>query len=180
MFNKKNTGGFYLFIDSLLMLFLSVFYFVDPFKDFMTHIIVTGVVLMVSGLTCFAAFLNNQRAYFRPGWILSQGFVQIILGFYILFNRLITSYDSYYIIFGLWAVFTGLTQMAVSIQIKALDIIRWFYVILMGAINLILGFLTMLNIIKVIDMLFIYTGIYFLSLSISYVLEFFVYRKGSA
>lgn len=180
MFSKKNAGGFFLFIDSLLMLLLSVFYFVDPFKDFMTHILVTGIVLMVSGIACFAAFLNNQRAYFRPGWILSQSFVQIILGFYILFNRLITSYDSYFIIFGLWALFTGLTQIAVSIQIKALDIVRWFYVILMGIINLILGFLTMLNIIKIYDMLYIYTGIYFLTLSMSYIMEFFVYRKGSA
>lgn len=180
MLNKKNTGGFFLFINSILYLLLAVFYIITPLNDFISHIIVTGTVLMVCGLVCITAFISNPRAYFRPGWILTQGFLQILLGFYILFNRLVTSYDSYFIIFGLWALFTGIAQISVSIQIRALDIVRWHFVFTIGLFNLIIGMLMMLNMFKFVDLLFVYTAIYLISLCISYVLEFFVYRKGSA
>lgn len=180
MLKKKNTGGFFLFINSILYMLLSVFYLATPLNDFLSHIITTGTVLMVCGLVCITAFINNPRAYFRPGWILSQGFLQILLGFYILFNRLVTNHDSYFIIFGAWALFTGITQISVSIQIRALDISRWYFVLSIGLFNLLIGMLMMLNMFKFIDLLFVYTAIYFISLSVSYVLEFFVYRKGSA
>ncbi len=178
MFKDRNAWIFFLLCVCILLLFLSFVFLFSQFKDFLTYIMITGIILMISGYSCIVSFINNRRGYFRPGWILTQGFVQIAIGMYILFNRLVTKEEAYLLIFGLWAIFTAVSQISVSIQIKSLDINRWWLIIWSGIINLIIGFLMLLNPFRYNNFSFIYYGLFLLILSISCVLEVFVYRKG--
>lgn len=177
MIKRNNIGGLFLGLNSIVCILLALFNFFSPLNDFVSHLILLSISIMISGLICLTAFLTNKRASFRPGWLLPQAFILIVFGFYLLHNRLITDYDSYYIIFGSMGLFTGIIQFTSSLQIKALDIKKWYLIGLISLFNFSLGFIMMMNLFKAYDLLLAFISTYLFLLSISYIIEIYTYRK---
>lgn len=175
----KQRGGSAMSIFAGLVMFIPALVFLfQVFTDFLDYKIFVQYYLLFSGVVYMISFIENRKGYFRPGWILTQGFLQIFLGILFLFFQN-DMYDetAMRIIYSLWALMTGASQISSGIQLKALEIRRWWLVSAEGLINVFWCFFLIVNPFEGLSVLYFLTGMFFASVSIGTILEFFLYRR---
>jgi uncharacterized membrane protein HdeD (DUF308 family) len=85
-------------------------------------------------------------------------------------------FEIYSIVFGLWAIFSGVIQLSTSFQIKALEFKKWWWMSAGGVINIVLGGFLAVNPFDFETILLMISGILVIVLGITTIMEFFVYR----
>ena len=163
----------------LVMLVPTLAFLFRLFSDLVEYKIFMQYYLLFSGMIYMITFIENRKGYFRPGWILTQGFVQIFFGILLLFlpNEI---YDENImcIAYSLWALMTGASQISGGIQLKALEIRRWWLLASEGLVNIFLCFFLVVNPFSGGEAFYFFLiGMFFASLSIGTVLEIFIYRR---
>ena len=134
--------------------------------------------LMLCGIACIVSFIQNRRGYFRPGWILALGFVQFFIGLYILFlNSTQFTLENFTLLVGFWALVTAAIQMAGGIQLKALEVKRWWFLTAEGIINIIFAFILLIFPISGDPIMWRLTGGFLILLSIEIALESLVRKS---
>lgn len=80
------------------------------------------------------------------------------------------------LLFAMWALFSGTTQIAASIQLRALEFVKWWRILCCGFLNIL--FFAYFIIDPLSDFFALYTsfGIYVLAAGIICLSEPFVYR----
>jgi len=176
----KNKGSGMTLLAGLIMFLISLVFFIPYFhKHEHRSMIALFISMILSGLCYLLAFYLNKRGYFRPGWLLSQSFIQIFLGVFLLILK-ISENDSvftYNLVFGLWAMFTASTQFSTSIQIKALEVSHWSWLTIISLSNLVIAcfylFTPFGNNILAFNLL---TGLFLLDFSICSNIEYVFYK----
>ena len=97
-----------------------------------------SVIFVMSALLDIIAFAQNKRWYFRPGWMLQQSFFLIFFSVVLFFSEHI-QLSTDMILFAFMAFFTAAAQLACAIQLRALEIRRWWWVAFFGLINIFCG-----------------------------------------
>lgn len=176
MDKKKTSSVLYILIGIAFLVLAAVFLF-SFFDQFVTYWIVSGIALLLCGALYLVAFFQNKRGYFRPGWVLPQGLMELFFGCWLLFvGYTETNYDDCFIVFGFWAVFTAITQITASVQLKALEIRNWWWMTSFGVFHMALGLVYLLKPFDTMAALRMLCGIYFIVCSLCTVMESFLYR----
>ncbi len=164
-------AGLLMFLPAFIVLFNSA-EFLGGTKGFLQYsLLVCGIVYMI-------AFVENRRGYFRPGWVLTQGFLQFFIGLSVLFlsEEQFTD-ERLSITFGLWALVTAASQISGGIQLKALEVRRWWLMPLEGLVNLVWAFLLLGNPFQSYEYIWFLSGMLMSSIGVDTILEFFINRR---
>ena len=175
--NKHGNGIAYNIIAGLIMLIPSVVVLFDATTVFGGQKVFMQYALLVCGLVYLLTFVGNRRGYFRPGWILTQGFLQFFIGLYIFFLPVVDFEDeTASITFGLWALVTAASQISGGIQLRALEVKRWWLLPVEGIVSLIWAFMLLINPFQSYDYLWLFAGMFMGTVSVCTVLEFMVHK----
>lgn len=138
MYKKKSSGVLLLLVASLIQLMLGIILVINPLPTIRSLITCIGFIVFFSGIVYIFSFSENRQGYFRPGWILNQGILSLLLGLLMIFNSNMDS-NGLPVILGLWALFTGATQFSSALQIKALEFRKWWWILISSIVNIIIG-----------------------------------------
>lgn len=175
---NKLSGFFFNVVAAFAVIFTALICLVNLYDLLGGLQMFITIMLFVSGVLYILSFVQSRKTYFKPGWILSQGFLFLFIGAYFLLTdsgsfteKFLTS------VFSLMAICSAASQIACSIQLKTLEIKHWKVPALCGIINLSLAFIIILEIISVNNVIIYELSAYMISVAADTLLEFFV-RKG--
>lgn len=178
--NKKlkryKNSNLFLYLSGFALLFLGIFLIAFPFRDYAATMRTMSTGFILIGCFLILAFVFNRKWYFRPGWTLSQGFYLIILGILCLYSFDKELSDTMNLIFAMWALASAATQIAASIQLRALEFLKWWRILCFGFLNLLFFVYFIFD--PLSDFIALYTslGIYVLAAGILCLSEPFCYK----
>ena len=97
-----------------------------------------GGTLLLTSVTYFSAFGVNRRLYFRPGWLLQEAFFLLLFSIVIFFLPYL-DFEINAAVYGFMAFFAAAVQFTSSIQLGALEIRRWWIILIFALTNLLIG-----------------------------------------
>ncbi len=174
--NSYRNSTIFLIAAGLSLLLLGLFLIVFPFDDYSSNMNLMSIALAAAGALYVIAFSVNKKLQFRPGWTLSQGFYLIIMGILVLYSYDREFSDSMNLLFAMWALSSASAQLAACVQLRSLEYVNWWRMMLAGISNII--FFAYFVIDPLSDYISTYTsfGIYILVSGIICLSEPFIYR----
>ena len=172
----KNHSRNILFLVSLILFASAAVVMFYPFTNERQKEIVIGVSLVLAAVLCFISFSINRRIYFRPGWLLQTSFFMIVFGMLIFFLPVI-DLELNVTLFAFLAIFIASAQFCASIQLSALEIKRWWWVLIFSIINILAGiyFIKLCSVLNVSQ--YPSVSVYLAFLAICFAFEPMVYGK---
>ena len=173
---SANLGRRLLYLAAIVLAGPAIFILVHPLGRARDHELLIGGILVAAAAICFVSFGMNRRMYFRPGWILQCAYFMAIYGLIILLLPFI-DFEVNETVYAFLALFLAAVQFSAAIQLRALEIKRWWWVLAFGAVNTLFGiyFLKLCSVLNLseypsVAVLLIFTGV-------TVVLEPWVYAK---
>jgi uncharacterized membrane protein HdeD (DUF308 family) len=103
-----------------------------------------GIFMFVSGIIELVVFAATSRLLIGSGWLLLDGVLTVILSLFLLFNQWFTMLSLPFL-FTLWLLFSGISRFVSALDLKALDVRGWGWVLAVGIILMIAGFICMMD-----------------------------------
>lgn len=122
-------------IISLLLMFCGAYVLFNPVAALMTTSLILGLFFIVTGIGYFFVFYQS-RSYM----LMIMGILDILIGLIFVSNLGLTA-QSIPIIFALWCLFIGITQIASSLEMKDFQIDVWKWVFGLGLLSVLFAFL---------------------------------------
>ncbi len=125
-------------LSGLMLIICGVLCFVYPYDTVGWLSFVLGAMLIVSGLSTVASYLNGGLLVLGSGWLFLDGIVTILLGITcMVMNGFIA--DMFPVLFGMWAMLTGFIRVVRSLDFRAFGLGKWWCIALSGVVLIILG-----------------------------------------
>ncbi len=176
--NRYKGGAAINIFAGLIMLIPAVVILLNVADSFGGAKIFLQYSLLICGMVYIFAFVENRRGYFRPGWILTQGFTQFFIGLSVIFLTVEQfTEERVCITFGIWALVTAASQISGGIQLRALEVRKWLLLVCEGVINLIWTFFLLVNPFETYEYMWFLAGMFMGCISIGTVLEFFINKR---
>ena len=106
--------------------------------------LMVGVFMLISGVIEIAVFAATKGAMFGSGWLLLDGVLTVILSLFLLCDRWFTML-SLPLLLTAWLLFSGISRFVCAFDLKALGVRRWGWVLTLGMILTIVGFICMMD-----------------------------------
>ena len=103
-----------------------------------------GVSMLVSGVVDLIVYARGRNYMFGSGWLLVEGILTVILSLFLLFNQAFTALTLPFV-FGMWLLFTGVSQVVGSLGLHHLGVRGWGWFTAIGVIMALAGFFSFLN-----------------------------------
>ena len=103
-----------------------------------------GVPMLVSGVVDLIVYARGRNYMFGSGWLLVEGILTVILSLFLLFNQAFTALTLPFV-FGMWLLFTGVSQVVGSLDLHHLGVRGWGWFTAIGVIMALAGFFSFLN-----------------------------------
>ena len=103
-----------------------------------------GIFMLVSGIIEIVVFAVTSGLLFGSGWLLLDGVLTVILSLFLLFNQWFTML-SLPLLFTLWLLFSGISRFVSAFDLKALGVHNWGWVLAVGIVLMIAGFICMMD-----------------------------------
>lgn len=173
MINIKRASWLSLLIGILLTI-SGVIFIMNPIESVIALVNLIAVFLIIIGILRIIRYFTDNM--FKTGLFLVGGVLDIILGVLIISNQPM-SVVTFTTFIGFWQLFTGVSEIAISIDLKRLGLPRWWLGIIAGIFGLILGFLLIRNTMFSSIYISLVVGIYMIALGITFVSTFFSLRR---
>lgn len=174
--NRYKDSPLLIFIAGLSLLVLGLFLIIFPFDDYSMNMLIMSLSLIVIGFFYIISFVINKKWQFRPGWTLPQGFYIAIMGVLILFTYERELSDSMNFLFAMWALSSGTSQIASSVQLRSLEFLSWWRMLISGIVNIFCFAYFIIDPISEYVSLYTSFGIYIIVSGVICLSEPFVYR----
>ena len=110
----------------------------------MTAGLLVGIFMLVSGIIEIVVFATTSGLVFGSGWLLLDGVLTVILSLFLLFNQWFTMLSLPFL-FTLWLLFSGISRFVSAFDLKALGVRAWGWVLTIGIILTVAGFICMMD-----------------------------------
>ena len=172
----KNHSRNILILASLVLIAAAAAIVFYPFSNERQKEIVIGACFALVALLCFVSFSLNKRIYFRPGWLLQTSFFLTIFALLIFFLPVL-DFELNVTVYAFLAFFIASAQFCAAIQLSALEIKRWWWILIFSIINILFGvyFLKLCSVLNVSE--YPSVGVYLVLLAVNFSSESFVYNK---
>jgi len=110
----------------------------------MTAGLMIGVFMLVSGVIEIIVFASTSGLLLGSGWLLLDGVLTVILSLFLLFNQWFTLMSLPFL-FTLWLLFSGISRFVSAFDLRAVGVRGWGWVLAMGIILMIAGFVCMMD-----------------------------------
>ncbi|MGB2578754.1 uncharacterized membrane protein HdeD (DUF308 family) [Elusimicrobium simillimum] len=162
------AGIIYVLVGMLVMLF--------PGVTLATLSVMLGVGILVAGIFNLISYFNDKEMLKSPGWTLTAGILDIVIGLILLGNIGATAM-AIPLVVGFWAIFGSIARIAASITFKNLGFNKWWVAMVAGIIGLVLAYFIIVN--PAFGAIFVttYIGIYFVFVGMMALAEAMVVKK---
>ena len=103
-----------------------------------------GLVTLAAGIAEIVVFAGTNRIWIGSGWLLLEGVLTVIMSLFLLFNQWFTKLSLPFL-FALWLLFSGISRFVSSFDLRALGVRAWGWVLALGIILMIAGFVCMMD-----------------------------------
>ena len=100
--------------------------------------LMVGIFMLASGIMEIVVFAATSS------WLLLDGVLTVILSLFLLFNEWFTMLSLPFL-FTLWLLFSGISRFVSAFDLKALGVRKWGWVLAVGIILMIAGFICMMD-----------------------------------
>lgn len=141
--NKTSSRVLWAVAGALLIL-AGVVCFVRPGVALATIAAYLGIMMLLFGLVDIVIFAKCHDFMCGAGWFLVDGILTVLLSLFILFNESFTAL-TLPILFGMWLLFSGVSKIVSSFDLKKLGIPGWGLFLALGIAFAVVGFLSFAN-----------------------------------
>ncbi len=129
-------------IAGALLIIVGIMTLRYPIATLISMALFLGIAILFVGIMHTASYFTNRKFLPKPGWLLVEGILEILIGLMLLFNIGITTASLPFVL-GFWALFAGISRFAISLDIKKVGFKNWWVMMLTGVLSIILGILVM-------------------------------------
>lgn len=127
-------------IKGLLLIVAGVAIFAKPAEGYVGLSVLFSVVILGAGFTQIFFSISNSDVLNGWGWTFASGFIDIIIGIYLLSYPIITMATLPYFV-GFWLMFRSFYLMGASIDLKWMDVAGWGWLMAGAILVVILAFM---------------------------------------
>ncbi|MDR1028592.1 MAG: DUF308 domain-containing protein [Clostridiales Family XIII bacterium] len=124
-------------VMGVLLTVTGVFCFANLEKEWLSFAFVIGIVMLIAGLSNILSYLFERKSRPQVGWVLTEGFLTVILGLIALLYPFRTDL-MITVVFGLWLITSGLMRVTAAFEMKGRGL-RRAPVALSGLIGIAVG-----------------------------------------
>lgn len=103
-----------------------------------------GVFMLISGIAEIVVFAGTSGLLLGSGWLLLDGVLTVILSLFLLLNQWFTLMSLPFL-FTAWLLFSGVSRFVSSFDLKALGVRAWGWVLALGIVLTVAGFVCMMD-----------------------------------
>lgn len=148
-------------ISGILLIFAGIVTIVNPAGALGSIAFVLALVMLISGIFSLISFALSHDSIFGAGWVLTDGIFDILISIFLFSSQYLTASVLPYI-FGMWIIFTGITRMVTSLDLKKLGIQGWYWLTLIGLIGVTFGMLSFFRPVVAAIAIGIFVGLFFI------------------
>ena len=157
-------------IIGILLIITGVIFFTNPVGSLISLAYLIACMFIATGILRVIRYFTGS--IFRSGSFLILSILDILLGIAMLYTQPFTAI-TLAMFLGFWEMFTGVSEIAISIDLKQIEMPRWWLGILSGILGIILGVM----IIKTPALSSLFIAIYAIIYGLTFVSTFFALRK---
>lgn len=141
MNSLKNAKWISLMIGVLLIL-SGVIFFSRPIESLLSLVNIISFIFIMVGVLRIIRYFTDR--IFKSGAFLVGGILDILLGILIIYNQPF-SIIAFTTFLGFWQIVSGVSEIAISIDLKKFNLPRWWLGIISGILGIIIGFIFINN-----------------------------------
>lgn len=153
-------------IIGILLVILGVIFYRNPIKMLISLSYVISMILIGIGVLRVIRYFTDH--VFKTGSFLMVSIMDIILGFLMVFTQPLTSITLTYIL-GFWIIATGVSEIAIAIDLKHLKVKGWWGSLISAIIGIIVGIMILTDPLLAT----IYISAYVILYGITFIITFF-------
>ena len=131
-------------VSGVLLILIGIYCLCNQDIAVATAGLMVGIFMLASGIIEIVVFTSTSRLLIGSGWLLLDGVLTVILSLFLLFNAWFTMLSLPFL-FTLWLLFSGISRFVSAFDLKALGVRNWGWVLAVGIILMIAGFICMMD-----------------------------------
>ena len=131
-------------VSGVLLILIGIYCLCNQDIAVATAGLMVGIFMLASGVIEIVVFATTSRLLIGSGWLLLDGVLTAILSLFLLFNQWFTMLSLPFL-FTLWLLFSGISRFVSAFDLKALGVRNWGWVLAIGIILMIAGFICMMD-----------------------------------
>ena len=148
-------------ISGIILIFAGIIIMFNPAGTLETIAFVLSLALLISGVFSIVTFLTSHDKIFGAGWVLADGILDILIAAVLFLNTGVAA-SVLLCVFAMWALFTGISRIITSFDLKKLGISSWFWMLIAGIAITLLGFLSFIEPLAAAVTISIFIGLFFI------------------
>ena len=132
------------FVSGVLFILIGIYCLCNQDIAVATAGLMVGIFMLASGIIEIVVFAATSRLLIGSGWPLLDGVLRVILSLFLLFTEWFTMLSLPFL-FALWLLFSGSSRFVSAFDLKALGVRNWGWVLAVGIILMIAGFICMMD-----------------------------------
>ncbi|WP_428897958.1 putative membrane protein HdeD [Parelusimicrobium proximum] len=173
---KLTISRIFLVISGIICILIGIFTLAYPIATMLTLALVLGIGILSSGVVYLISYFTEKDKMYSPGWVLTQGILDTLIGIILLCNLGATIEAMPYLI-AFWAIFAAIIRISAAFNAKSLGLAKWWLPLITGILALLLGLLIVYT--PIIGAVFIlsYVSVFFIFMGLMTITEAFVLKK---
>ena len=131
-------------IVGILLIIGSIWIFRTPIESFISLAVIFSILILISGVFSIIFAFTNKEKIENWGLYLIGGILDVIVGFILLSYPGITILV-FSLFIGFWLMFRGFNTISTSLELKKEGAMNWGWILLLGALIIILAFMSIVN-----------------------------------
>lgn len=132
-------------LRGIVLVLLAFFVFRHPLNALIGVAIFIGISLLITGILQTGVSIGFRNTFPNWGWVLAGGLIDIVFGFVLLSNPVLTASTLPFVV-GFWIIVSGIMSFADSFQSKKDGNSLWGLSMLGGLLSIVIGYFIMSNI----------------------------------
>jgi uncharacterized membrane protein HdeD (DUF308 family) len=132
-------------LRGIVLVLLAFFVFRHPVNALIGVAIYIGIGLLITGILQTAVSFGLKNTSPNWGWVLAGGLIDIVFGFVLLSNPVLTASTLPFVV-GFWIIVSGIMSFADAFQSRKEGNSLWGLGMLGGALSVVIGYFIMSNI----------------------------------
>ena len=170
-----NRYWWLMLIIGILSIFCGIWVFRHPVESYFALAVYFSIMFILFGIGEIISASTGTR-YRNWGWGLAAGILDLVIGFFLLFN-LGWTIDALPYLVGFILMFTGIGFIGQSSQMQALRLPNWGWLLTGGILTLIFSFLIIFHPLFGVFNIIVWTGLAFIFGGVSAILYSFSLKR---
>ena len=157
-------------ISGILLLIAGVYILINPAAGVASMALLLGIIMLLSGIVDIVVFARWHKLITGAGWIFADGILTIVLSLFLMFNQILAA-AALPLIFSMWLLFTGISRIVGSVDIKKAGVRGWGWFLALGIIVTVLGIVSLFEPLATLITMTILVGLNFIVQGAVYIIS---------